>query len=268
VPGQGNAGDDASMNAQPTGQGAGKASEGAGQVEEEAGSSKDAAAPTWGNIPFATEIPEQNRARLGTHQLKPNGKPCPNPTDFRISLRAKFGTDQQLVELGTQRAHPMRGFEETYVDIVDFIVRATHRIWEEKDVGYIYDHYRHNITVVDDYGRGVGRDRVVAGTLQLINAFPDIRLLADEIIWAGNDEVGFYTSHRTVLTGTNTGHSQFGPPTGRRVQFWLVANCIFVANENYEEWVIYNTSSLIQQLGFTTAKATSPPRAGASSAAI
>lgn len=204
----------------------------------------------WGNFPPKSVLPEENSKRIGTHPLRPRSEPRPNPTDFSISLRAKFGTDQQLLSPGSSRAHSMRGFEATYVDIVDFIVRATHRIWEEKDIGYIYDHYHHSIRVVDDAGLAVGRDKVIANTIQFINAFPDIRILADEIVWAGNDEVGFHTSHRAFITGTNTGDSQFGPPTGRKVHFWLVANCIFVANENIEEWVIYNTSSLLNQLGF------------------
>lgn len=205
---------------------------------------------TWGNYPAHAFVPDENLARLETHLLRPKASPRSNPNDYSISLRAKNGTDQQIVNPGRKRAHSMRGFEDTYVDIIDFIVRATHRIWEEKDIGYIYDHYRHNIRVVDDYGLNIGRDKVIANTTQFLNAFPDIRLIADEIIWAGNDEVGFHTSHRVILNATNTGYSQFGPPTRRKVSFWLVANCIFIANENYEEWVIYNTSSMLRQLGF------------------
>jgi hypothetical protein len=199
--------------------------------------------------PVEPVLPAENLTRINTHTLRAKGEPRPNPSDFSISLRAKFGTDQQLLLPG-ERQQSMRGFEDHYTDIIDFIVRATHRIWEEKDVGYIYEHYRHNIRVMDDYGLQIGRDKVIANTIQFLNAFPDIRLIADEIIWAGNDEVGFHTSHRTFITGTNTGYSQFGPPTGRKVHFWLIANCIFVANENYEEWVIYNNASMIQQMGF------------------
>jgi len=200
-------------------------------------------------LPRGVYLPRENLARINTHSIRPKLGPRPNPTDYTISLRSKFGTDQQLLHPGPRR-QSMRGFEEKYTDIVDFIVRATHYIWEEKNVGYIYDHYRHNIQVVDDYGLAWGRDKVIEGTLQFLNAFPDIRLFADEIIWAGDDEVGFYTSHRTVIRATNTGHSIYGPPTGKKVEFWLIANCIFIANENYEEWVIYNHASLIQQLGF------------------
>jgi predicted ester cyclase len=91
-----------------------------------------------------------------------------------------------------------------------------------------------------------------------VNAFPDIRLYADEIVWAGDDEAGFRTSHRTVIVGTNTGHSRFGPPTGRRATVWCIANCVAVDNEIFEERVIYNQSSLLRQLGlnlFDTARA-------------
>jgi predicted ester cyclase len=144
----------------------------------------------------------------------------------------------------------MAGFEETYVDIIDYILRITHRIWEQKDIGYIYDTYKHNSHVHDDYGLQYGRDKIVADTVHTINAFPDVRLYADEIIWAGDDQAGFQTSHRTVIVGHNTGWSRYGPPTGRKVVLWCVANCSALANEIYEEWVIYDTAALVRQLGF------------------
>ena len=202
----------------------------------------------WTNAPLATVVPAGNTARIETHALRPLGAPRPNPADFAISLRGRFGSDQQLHRPGARR-QSMRGFESGYADIVDYIVRATHRVWEEKDVGYIYELYKHNCVVQDDAGLIFGRDRVVENTIQFVSAMPDIRLLAAEIIWAGDDEVGFHTSHRTLVTGTNTGWSAFGPPTGRRVQFWLTANCVAIANEIFQEHVIYNTASLVRQLG-------------------
>ena len=174
------------------------------------------------------------------------------PRDYSISLKqsARGGTDRLLHNPGTEQRQRLSGFEDQYVDIIDYIVRITHRIWEEKDIGYIYDTYRHNCRVTDDAGLQYGRDKIVADTVHTINAFPDIRLYADEIIWAGDEDSGFYTSHRTVITGTNTGFSRFGPPTGKRVNLWCIANCVAEANEIYEEWVIYNQSAMLQQLGF------------------
>jgi predicted ester cyclase len=184
------------------------------------------------------------------HQLRRKGEPRFMPPDYSISLGAKGGTDQQLLNPGVKRRQSMRGFEDTYVDIIDYIVRITHRIWEEKDIGYIYDTYSHNANVHDDDGLVYGRDQVVANTVQTINAFPDIRIYADEIIWAGDDEVGFHTSHRGTTIAYNTGYSQYGPPTGKKVICSAIANCIALNNEIFDEWVIYDTASVIQQLGF------------------
>ena len=172
------------------------------------------------------------------------------PADFSISLAAKGGTDNLLLNPGGKRIQSMRGYEDTYVDIIDWIVRITHRCWEEKDIGYIYSTYRHNSHVYDDYGLQYGRDKIVADTVHTINAFPDIRLYADEIIWAGDDVNGFHTSHRTVISGRNTGFSRYGPPTGKKVLCWCIANCSSLENEIFNEWVIYDTASMIHQLGF------------------
>ena len=173
-----------------------------------------------------------------------------HPTDFSISLGEKGGSDRQLLHPGTIRRQSMTGFEPQYVDIIDYVVRITHRIWEQKEIGYIYDTYRHNARVTDDYGLQYGRDKIVADTVHTINAFPDIRLYADEIIWAGDDRSGFHTSHRTVIAGTNTGYSKYGPPTGRRILVWCIANCVALENEIFEEHVIYNNASMLTQLGF------------------
>jgi predicted ester cyclase len=174
------------------------------------------------------------------------------PRDYAVSLQAyvRGGTDRMLLHPQTGRRQPMRGFDPTYLDIIDYIVRITHRIWEEKDIGYIYDVYRHNSRVTDDAGLQYGRDKIVADTVHTVNAFPDIRLFADEVIWAGDEESGFKTSHRTIITGTNSGWSRFGAPTNRRITVWCIANCVSQDNEIFEEWVIYNQSSMLRQLGF------------------
>ena len=175
------------------------------------------------------------------------------PGDFSISLDTyrQSGTDGFLKrsDSAVQR-QPMRGFEETYSDIVDYIVRITHRIWEQKDIGYIYDTYSHDCRVWDDVGLQYGRDKIVADTVHTNNAFPDIRLVADEIVWAGNEKVGFHTSHRTMILGTNTGFSKFGPPTGRSVRLFCIANCVSRDNEIYLEHVQYDTAGMLKQLGY------------------
>jgi predicted ester cyclase len=202
----------------------------------------------WGNQPMPAWMPEADRARAAIRDLRPNPYVRTNPGDYAISLRGRMSTDQQLHAPGARR-QSLRGFEDHYTDIVDFIVRGTHRAWEEKDIGYVYDFYKHNILIRDEAGVRSGRDAVIAGSLGLMNAFPDMKWVPSEIIWAGDDENGFHTSHRSFFVGTNTGWSAFGPPTGRRCSWWVVANCITLGNEIYEEWVIENSASLVQQLG-------------------
>ncbi len=197
-----------------------------------------------------TERVKRPSEKETAHVLRPMGEPRVMPANFSISLAAKGNIDEQLFNPGTLRRQSMRGFEDQYVDIIDYIVRITHRIWEEKDIGYIYDTYAYTSNVHDDYGLQYGRDKIVADTVHTVNAFPNVRLFADEIVWAGDDEVGFYTSHRTVISGHNTGYSKYGPPTGRKVACWCIANCVALANEIFDEWVIYDTAGLIQQLGF------------------
>ena len=104
----------------------------------------------------------------------------------------------------------MRGFEETYRNIIDYIVRITYRIWEDRDVEYIGDTYSTTSQVFDDYGLQLGNQKIIADTHHTTGAFSDIQLIADEIVWAGNDEVGYHTSHRTIIRGTNDGESRVG----------------------------------------------------------
>jgi len=179
--------------------------------------------------------------------------PVHMPKDFSISLDAlrRGGTDAFIGKSPTHaKKQSLAGFEPHYANIVDYIVRITHRIWEEKDIGYIYDTYSHDCMVWDDAGLGYGRDAVVAHTVATNNAFPDIRIVADEAIWAGDESVAFHTSHRTKIFGTNTGYSRYGAATGRRMQIWCMANCVARDNEIFHEHVVYDTTGLLLQLGF------------------
>ncbi len=175
------------------------------------------------------------------------------PRDFSISLDAyrRGGTDAFLGKTPAHAARqPMRGFEPQYANIIDYIIRITHQIWEEKDIGYIYDTYSHDCMVWGELGLAAGRDLVVQHVIEQSNAFPDMRILADDVIWAGDDEVGFHTSHRSQIIGTNTGYSAHGAPTGKRIQFLCMANCVTRDNEIFYEHVAYDTCFLVKQLGF------------------
>ena len=88
-----------------------------------------------------TSVSRRRRRTEGRRRGRPFGRCAsrPRPTT-RSRSRARRSRDIKADDQG-ERVQPMRGFEDTYVDIVDYIIRITHRIWEDQDVGYIYDTY-------------------------------------------------------------------------------------------------------------------------------
>lgn len=174
------------------------------------------------------------------------------PTDYSISLAAYTarGTPrEQRIPSDFGPRQSLRGFEPIYHNIIDYIVRITYRIWEQRDIDYIGATYAHDAHVFDDYGLQPGAEKIIADTRHTTGAFSDIQLIADEIVWAGDDETGFHTSHRTIIRGTNDGASKYGPASQRPVDILVIANCVALDNRIYLEHVLYNTSAMIRQLG-------------------
>jgi predicted ester cyclase len=53
-----------------------------------------------------------------------------------------------------------------------------------------------------------------------------------------------------LSTATNLGDSDFGPATGKRVNFRTVIDCAMENNRIYEEWLVRDNLWLVKQLGF------------------
>jgi predicted ester cyclase len=150
---------------------------------------------------------------------------------------------------GRPHAQGMEGFEPVYTDIVDYIVRCTHRIWDEKNIGLIYSHYTHNAVVYTAMGATHSREEVVRGTLQRIAEYPERRGIASQVIWGGDDREGFYTSHLVTSVGRHTAAGPYGPPTGRSFTSRTIADCMVYRNRIYREWLIRDGMGMLLQLG-------------------
>lgn len=157
-----------------------------------------------------------------------------------------------LVPEKRPRVQSLRGFDDCYTDIVDYIVRCTHKIWDERDVGLIYSHYTHNCVLYNALGTLYNREQVVQDTLQRLIAFPERRGMATQVIWNGNDVDGFYTSHLVTGSGRHTQYSHLGKPTNRTFVTRTVADCMIHENKIYREWVVSDNMSLMKQLGLNT----------------
>jgi len=175
-------------------------------------------------------------------------QPTPS-TPPPITLHRK-GDIRNMLTAGGDRLQSMCGFDEQFTDIVHYIIKITHDIWEGKGIGLIYDYYSHNCPVHTAEGLIYGREAMIASTLATLAAFPDRRLYGDEVIWTGDDETGFYTSHRITHMGRNTGYSNFGPPTGRQIRYNAIADCVVRENRIVEEWLVRDNVTLVRQLGF------------------
>lgn len=147
------------------------------------------------------------------------------------------------------RSQSLDGFDDIYTDIVDYIIRCTHRIWDERDIGLIYTHYTHNCVLYGTTGTIYNREDVVRDTIQRLVSFPERRGMGTQVIWNGNDKDGFYTSHLVTGSGRHTQYGHLGQPTGRPFVSRTIADCMIYQNKIYREWVVADQMAIIQQLG-------------------
>ncbi|MFO1176319.1 MAG: ester cyclase [Paracoccaceae bacterium] len=148
-----------------------------------------------------------------------------------------------------KRTQSLQGFDDIYTDIVDYIVRCTHLIWDERDIGLIYTHYTHNCVLYGTTGTLYTREEVVRDTIQRLVSFPERRGMATHVVWNGNDRDGFYTSHLVTGTGRHSQNGHLGPATGRMFTSRTIADCMIFENKIYREWVVADTTAILQQLG-------------------
>jgi hypothetical protein len=79
--------------------------------------------------------------------------------------------------------------------------------------------------------------------------FPDRQLLGEDVIWCGDEDAGFLSSHRILTTGTHLGHGAFGAPTGRRFEIRAIADCAAKDNTIFDEWLVRDVGGIVRQLG-------------------
>lgn len=162
--------------------------------------------------------------------------------------------DYNDFSIQTKREQKLEGFDPQYRDFVDYILKITHQIWEEKGIGVIYDTYHNNITMHLGSSNLVGIKDVISNTLQTLHAFPDRRLIGQNVIWSGYGPNGFLSSHRVLSTATNLGDSSFGPATGRKINFRTVIDCAVTNNRIHEEWLVRDNLWIVTQLGLEPEK--------------
>lgn len=122
----------------------------------------------------------------------------------------------QLLSPQAGRRMELPGFSEEFVDFPDYIIRITDRIWHERKIELCREYYTEDCVIHTMNGDICGAATVIENTHATLNAFPDRRLDADNVIWSDEGEGKFYSSHLITSKMTNLGPSEFGPPTGKK----------------------------------------------------
>jgi len=142
------------------------------------------------------------------------------------------------------------GFDPVYRDFVDYIIRCTHRIWEQKDVGLCRTHYSDDARLHTLSGPVVGAEAVVQNTIGALGVFSDRVVVGEDVIWSEDAPGLFYSSHRIVSRSTHWGDDQlFGPATGRSNGAMTIADCLVRDNRIVEEWLVRDNLRAVWQLG-------------------
>ena len=143
----------------------------------------------------------------------------------------------------------MKGFDKKYVDFPDYILKITKQIWEGKDVESIGKFYTDNIPVRSPFGITYGNKPVIEATYNTLKEFPNRQLLGEDVIWNGNDDVGYHSSHRILSKGTHLGDGFYGKPTGKDIYYRVIADCACKDNQVYDEWIVRDQGAMVRQIG-------------------
>ena len=143
----------------------------------------------------------------------------------------------------------MKGFSNRWTDFPDYILGITRDIWEGRGIAGLHHWYTADMPLRTPMGVGQGNAGVIASTMATLHEFPDRELLGEDVIWSGDPEAGFLSSHRIITTGTHQSDGWFGPATGRRFQVRVIADCAARNDAIYDEWLVRDNGGIVRQLG-------------------
>ena len=154
-----------------------------------------------------------------------------------------------LLEEGPQRQE-LPGYEPVYRDFVDYIIRCTHRIWEEKNIGLCRTHYGEDCVMHTLAGPQQGAEVVVQNTIGALAMSSDRQVIGEDVIWSDEGDGRLYSSHRIVSSSTQLGDDPLlGPATRREAGAMTIADCLCRENRIVEEWLVRDNLRAVWQVG-------------------
>ena len=77
----------------------------------------------------------------------------------------------------------MKGFDNRFQDLPDFILQCTAEIWEGRGIAELDWHYADDLLVRTPAGISRGNTAGKANTMATLTEFPDRQLLGEDVIW-------------------------------------------------------------------------------------
>lgn len=143
----------------------------------------------------------------------------------------------------------MTGFDTRWKDLPHYIIGITHDIWEDRQIHALNHLYSENIVVRSPGSVVVGNKGVIAATMATLAEFPDRQLLGEDVIWCGDAQVGFLSSHRILSHATHLHDGMYGKATGKTYSYRIIADCAAKDNVIHDEWLIRDQGSIVRQMG-------------------
>ena len=146
----------------------------------------------------------------------------------------------------------MKGFDDKFRTVPEYILGITREIWEDRGVGpALKRYYADKVLVRAANGMITDNSGVTAATLQTLHEFPDRQLIGEDVIWNGDDRVGYLSSHRLLSVMRHTGDGPYGRATGIQVRSRIIAECWIRENQVIEEWLVRDQGAFAKGLGLT-----------------
>lgn len=142
----------------------------------------------------------------------------------------------------------MKGFDPQFADLPDYILKCTAAIWEGRNIAALDWHYGDDLLVRTPAGISRGNEAGKSNTMATLTEFPDRQLYGEDVIWCGDEDAGFLSSHRIISTATHHG-GEFGPATLRQLTFRTIADTFCHNNRVWDEWLIRDNAAIAIQLG-------------------
>jgi len=143
----------------------------------------------------------------------------------------------------------LRGFDDTFDDLPDYILGITKEIWEDRGLATLHRYYAPDVIVRSPAGVVQGNTDVIGATMATLAEFPDRQLLGEDVIWSGDEDEGFLSSHRIVSTATHRGDGVYGKASGATYTYRIIADCAAKDNMIYDEWLVRDSGAIVRQMG-------------------